>query len=81
MFLDMTSQECRQAAPVGRVTMTTFDKLEIGQKCRVMLGGKVETVEKTERKHWGPSVRNARKCHGRRGWTYVYLDRLVEVIP
>lgn len=63
----------------GRVT-TTFDKIAIGQKCRVMLSGKDQVVVKLDTQWWGPRVTNARKCEGRKGLAFVGWDRVVEVV-
>lgn len=62
----------------GRVT-TTFDKIEVGQRCRVMLRGKVVEVERIPWVKSGSTAFNARRTTGGCGRTFVYTDRIVEV--
>jgi len=57
-----------------------FAQIAIGQKCRLVLSGKMQTVEKLETAWWGPRVTNARKCEGRKGLAFISHDREVEVI-
>lgn len=63
----------------GRLT-TTFSRLEIGQKCRVMLGGEWQVVERIPWIKSGSTAFNVRKCDGLQGRAFVYSDRIVEVV-